>query len=118
MRPLEWLFVVALVLYSFVIWLHRLKTHKLYTWMALVFGMGLAADISGTVFLCVVSAARWRWTLHTISGLAALLIMFGHFVWAIRATRAGGKDEEHFTRFSVWAWLIWLVAFVSGIPRQ
>jgi uncharacterized repeat protein (TIGR03987 family) len=118
MRPLELLFVVALVLYSFVIWWHRLKTHKLHAWMAVVFGLGLTADVAGTVFLCVVSATRWSWTLHTISGLLALLIMASHFAWAVRATTAGGRAESNFTRFSVWAWWIWVVAFVSGIPRS
>ena len=115
MRPLELLFVVALILYSSVIWLHKLH-HKLYLWMVLLFGIGLAADVSGTVFLCMTAGARWRFTLHTVSGLVSLVIMALHFAWALLAVRGVGTSREYFDRFSVYAWLLWLVSFISGIP--
>jgi len=116
MRPLEMLFVVALMLYSFVIWSHQFKK-KFSLWMVWLFGLGLAADFSGTVFLCVAAASRWTWTLHTISGLVSLLIMALHFAWALLSIIFGGKFEVYFKRFSVWAWFGWLIAFISGIPR-
>lgn len=110
------LFVVALLLYSFVIWSHQL-TKSFSLWMVLLFGIGLTADASGTVLLCVAAASRWVFTLHTISGLVALLIMALHFVWALLSVKFGGKFEAYFKRFSVLAWFIWLTAFVSGLPR-
>lgn len=116
MRPLESLFVVALVLYSTAIWSHKF-TGALKAWMVAVFGAGLAADVAGTVFLCVVAAQRWVWNLHTVAGLAALVIMGLHFGWAVLASRAPGPWARYFDRWSVRAWLLWLVAFVSGIPR-
>ncbi len=116
MNPLEWLFVVALVLYGFVIWSHQIKK-KFSPWMIWLFGLGLAADISGTVFLCVVAASRWTFSLHTVSGLISILIMALHFVWALLSVMFGGKFEAYFKRFSIFAWFLWLVAFVSGIPR-
>lgn len=116
MHLLEMLFVVALLLYSLVIWSHKFKK-RLTPWMLWLFGIGLVADISGTVFLCVVAASRWVFNLHTMSGLIALLIMSLHFVWALLSIVRGGRFEAYFNRFSVLAWLIWLVAFVSGIPR-
>ena len=115
MRPLEMLFVVALVLYSFVILQHRFK-HKLHPWMVWLFGIGLAADISGTVFLCIVAADSWKFSLHTISGFVSLVIMALHFSWAVLAKTVHGKFENYFNRFSFRAWLIWLVAFFSGFP--
>lgn len=115
MFALEWLFVIALVLYTLVIWRHRFKK-KISAWMVMVFGLGLAADSAGTVFLCAMMAARWQFTLHTISGLVSLLIMALHFLWTILALKKGGAFESYFNRWSIYAWLCWLVAFVSGVP--
>lgn len=116
MRPLEFLFIIALVLYTFVIWAQRVK-HTLRPWMVWLFGAGLTADVSGTVFLCgAMFTVQWTFTLHTVSGLVSLMIMALHFLWALFALRARGKFETYFDRFSVYAWCLWLVAFISGIP--
>ena len=116
MYPLEILFFIALLLYSFVIWSHQL-TKTLSSGMVWMFGIGLAADVSGTVFLCIAAASEWTFTLHTVSGLVALLIMSLHFAWVLLSVKFGGKFEAYFKRFSVLAWFLWLTAFVSGIPR-
>ena len=116
MHSLEMLFVIALLLYSFVIWAHKFLK-ELYPWMVWLFGFGLAADVSGTVLLCVAAAARWTFTPHTTSGLVSLLIMTIHFAWALLAVKVGGKFEAYFNRFSVPAWCLWLFAFITGIPR-
>lgn len=115
MHSLELLFVVALVLYTLVIWTHR-KKHKLYLWMIWTFGIALVADTSGTIFLCAINTTKWTWTYHTISGLTSLFIMALHFTWAFLALTVGGRFEAYFNRFSIFAWLLWLTAFVSGIP--
>ena len=116
MHALEWLFVLALVLYSLVIWYHKLK-QKLEPWMVMLFGIALTADISGTIFLCVAESVRWVWNLHTIFGLISLLIMAAHFTWAVMSIKGVGKSESYFNRFSLYAWCLWLVAFFSGIPH-
>lgn len=114
MYPLELLFVAALVLYSFVIWSHKFG-RKLDIWMVGLFGLGVIADIGGTVLLCVSMTARWTWTLHTYSGLAALLIMALHFIWAVLAISKEGSWKTYFDRFSVFAWCLWVIAFISGM---
>ena len=116
MHSFEWLFVLALILYTLVIWSHRLK-HKLEIWMAVLFGTALTADISGTIFLCITESVKWVWNLHSISGLISLMIMAAHFAWAIMAIKGVGRSEFYFNRFSIYAWSLWLVAFLSGIPR-
>lgn len=116
MHSLETLFVVALLLYSLVIWTHKIKK-ILSLWMVWLFGIGLVADISGTVLLCVVATSKLTFNLHTIFGLISLLIMALHFGWALLSIMLGGRFEAWFKRFSVVAWFIWLMAFVSGIPR-
>lgn len=115
MQYLELLFFVALVLYTSAIMSHKFKK-KLKPWMMVLFGIGLAADICGTVFLCAFSSNSWQWTLHSISGFVSLLIMALHFFWALIAILKGGKFEDKFNQWSIYAWLLWLVAFFSGIP--
>lgn len=115
MRALEWLFVAALVLYSLVIWAHRVK-RKLYPWMVRVFGLALTADIIGTIFLCAMNSKGWALTFHTVSGFASLLIMALHFSWALLALAVRRKFEIYFNRFSIYAWCLWLAAFISGVP--
>ncbi len=115
MRPfLESLFFVALILYTSAIWSHKIK-HKLSLCIVLIFGVALLADISGTVFLCAMYTKKWSFTLHNVSGLLSLFIMAIHFSWAVRAKIYGGTSEEYFNRYSVWAWLLWLIAFISGL---
>ena len=84
--------------------------------MIFLFGVGLCADVSGTIFLCVMFADSWKFSLHTISGLVALVIMALHFSWAFLAKVVHGRFEVYFNRFSFYAWCLWLVAFISGIP--
>lgn len=114
MHLLELLFVLALILYTTAIMSHKFKG-ALKPWMIHVFGVGLLADISGTIFLCFFASHGWQWTLHSISGLAALIIMGLHYLWALLAFKK--KDyEEKFNDYSLYAWVLWLIAFISGIP--
>lgn len=114
MRYLELLFIVALVLYTVAIFSHKFKG-ELERWMISVFGLGLLADISGTLFLCILHSKGWKWNLHTISGLAALVIMALHFGWALLA-KTKVQFNESFEKYSLYAWCLWILAFVSGIP--
>ena len=114
MHTLELLFFLALCLYSFVIWMHTYRA-VFRTWMIWMFGIALAADMSGTVFLCIAPSAQWKLNLHTVTGFLSLLIMAVHFIWALMAVMIGGRFETYFQRYSIWAWCLWLVAFISGM---
>jgi uncharacterized repeat protein (TIGR03987 family) len=112
-RSLEWLFVVALILYSTAIWSDRLSG-SLKKWMIACFGVGLLADVSGTVLLCAPATIAWHFTLHTVTGLLSLLIMALHFVWAVLASKNPTRFGALFHRWSVAAWSLWMVSFLSG----
>ena len=114
MHYLESLFIIALILYTISIMSHY-KKGQFESWMLKTFGFGLLADISGTIFLCVFASHGWQWTLHSISGLLALIIMSIHFAWAYLAFN-DDKYEKIFHKYSIYAWVLWLIAFVSGIP--
>lgn len=114
MPRLELLFVLALVLYSLAIWSDRIKK-ELRAWMLAVFGTALIADILGTVLLCAVVSDAFRVNVHTVTGLASLAIMLVHYIWALQAFLAyDRRSETRFRRWSVWAWGLWLVSFLSG----
>lgn len=114
MRALEFLFFVALCFYTLAIWVHKFQG-TFRAWVIWVFGFGLAADISGTIFLCMALATAWKLDLHAISGFLSLLIMAVHFMWALLAVMIGERFEEYFKRYSIIAWCVWMIAFVSGI---
>jgi uncharacterized repeat protein (TIGR03987 family) len=109
--------ISALVCYTTAIWSERFAG-KLKPWMVRVFTTGFACDIIGTSIMFVSASHRFAFNPHTILGYVALLIMFLHLIWARRAISRGGQSQIYFTRFSWVAWLGWLAAFVTGIPRS
>ncbi len=108
--------IVALILYTLAIWSERIKK-KLKPWMVYVFSSGFFCDLIGTSIMFFKAEHKFPYNIHTFCGYAALLIMFLHLIWALLAILKHGKCEEYFTRFSRMAWLIWLLAFLTGIPR-
>ena len=116
MRAPESLFLMALAFYTTAIF-SSWASRRLARWMIVVFGLGLLADASGTIILCGIGS-RWIWTLHSIAGLAALLIMTLHFVWAALAAKNLGRWYALFHRCSIMAWSVWLLSFVTGIPAS
>lgn len=106
---------LALCLYSLAIWSEKLK-RSLAPWMIRVFALGFACDVLGTSIMFARSQGG-PISLHVCCGYAALAIMGLHLAWALAAAKKGGQAARLFSRFSVYAWCIWLSAFVTGIPR-
>ena len=105
----------ALAFYSVAVWSEKL-TKRLLLWMVIVFSMGFICDLFGTGMMFLIAEERFSFSLHSIAGYAALLIMLLHLLWALLAFRRP-VYAKHFNKYSVIAWVIWLVAFVSGMPR-
>lgn len=103
--------MTALVLYTIAVWIEKIQG-KLKLWIIFVFGSGFLCDLFGTGIMFYVSKSSFH--LHFMFGYLALLIMLLHLFWAIFSYR-NKNYEKYFTRFSILAWSIWLVAFVSGI---
>lgn len=113
MPRLELLFVLAAILYTVAIWADR-RRRKLEPWMLWTFGAALSADTAGTILLCATVTDAFRVNVHTITGIASLLIMAAHFVLALLAVLKSERYETFFRRWSLWAWSLWLVSFFSG----
>jgi len=108
---------IAFVLYTTAIWTEKIRK-KLQSWIIITFGLGFISDLIGTSIMFIIAKEKHiLLNMHTICGYLALTIMLLHLIWAILSIKKIGRYEEYFTKFSVFAWCIWLIAFLSGIPQ-
>ena len=110
------LFPAAALLYTIAIGGEQWRK-GLNGWIFVVFAVAWILDASATIFVCVIKPNAWTWSFHVFMGCLALGIMTTHFVWAISALRAQGGALLRFHYFAPWAWGVWMVSFISGIPR-
>ncbi len=110
----------ALVFYTIGVWAEKLQG-KLKLWHTVLFFIGLFFDTTGTLTMESIaksnniSAAVVGFNLHSFTGLAAILLMLVHALWASWVLYK--KDERQtktFHKFSLLVWAIWLVPFLSG----
>jgi uncharacterized repeat protein (TIGR03987 family) len=113
---------LALICYSIGVWGERVQG-ILKPWHAVFFGLGLAADATGTYLMTRIAATRRTDgqvagglnTLMAVSGTLALLLMAVHLVWAVVVlVRDREQEKITFHRFSLVVWAIWLVPYVAG----
>ena len=116
------LITLALVFYTIGVWSERAQK-TLKPWHTVFFGLGLAADASGTYLMSLIADANRAAGVEpsilnqvmAISGLVALILMAVHFAWAVVVLVRQRENELHrFHRFSVVVWAIWLVPYVTG----
>jgi len=106
----------ALLLYTIAIWSERIA-RALKPWMFKVFVFAFVCDLVGTSLMFYQANAKFQLNIHSACGYSALAIMGLHLAWATIALKRRGRAEEYFHRFSLLAWSVWLLAFMSGIPR-
>jgi uncharacterized repeat protein (TIGR03987 family) len=54
-------------------------------------------------------------SIHSFTGLAAIVMMFVHAVWATTVLiLKNEKAIRNFHHFSVFVWIIWLVPYLNG----
>jgi uncharacterized repeat protein (TIGR03987 family) len=102
----------ALVLYTIAIFSER-KMGYIHKWILAVFASGFTCDLIGTSIMSCQTESHTV-NVHMCCGLAALLIMLLHLSWAILAMICHGKTAHYFHRCSLYAWGIWLIAFITG----
>jgi len=103
---------LALLLYTVGVWSERLAA-RLRPWHLAFFWLGLACDTVGTGLMFEM-AGGMTYDVHGITGLAAIVLMFAHAIWASVVLLR--RDERWIARFhtlSVAVWGAWLVPFFS-----
>lgn len=108
----------ALVLYTIAIWSEKLIRGGLKTWMVKVFASAFVCDLIGTYMMFCRATVKFQLNFHSFWGYTALAIMGLHLFWALMAINYHGRTEKYFHYLSLFAWLIWLFAFISGVPRS
>lgn len=106
----------ALVFYTVGVWGERLQK-RLKLWHLVFFLLGLLADTVGTGLMeHIARLTHLHDEVHTVTGIIAILLMFVHAMWAIWTYAKGSeKAKEHFNRFSIIVWCIWLIPYFIGV---
>lgn len=108
------LITLALVFYSVGVWAERLAG-KLKPWHLVFFWLGLACDTIGTGLMMEMAGGLTA-DVHGVTGVAAILLMLVHAVWAtLVLIRRDERAIANFHKFSLFVWLVWLVPYFSGV---
>ncbi|MAT97911.1 MAG: TIGR03987 family protein [Anaerolineaceae bacterium] len=108
---------LALVFYSIGVWSERFAG-RLKVWHLAFFWLGIVCDTWGTGLMFEMVGGL-TYDVHGISGLAAIILMFIHALWATAVLLR--KDENairNFHKFSVAVWVIWLIPYFSPMVFQ
>lgn len=84
----------------------------------LLFWAGFACDTTGTLTMSAIASqsASTGISIHAVTGMAAIVLMLVHAVWATVAFRRGSRTAlKRFHKFSTVVWLVWLVPYVIGL---
>jgi uncharacterized repeat protein (TIGR03987 family) len=106
--------ITALIMYSIGVWGEKLSgiLHKKHLWF---FWIGFVFDTLGTTLMGRI-AGVFKFNLHGITGVAAIVLMLTHAIWAtIALTLKKEKVLRDFHKFSITVWVIWLVPFFTGM---
>lgn len=107
-------FTLALLFYTVGVWSERLKK-ELKPWHLIFFWLGLIADTLGTIYVKMQVGEVVIYNFHTITGIAGLLLMMIHTIWAtVIIIKNNPKQILNFHKFSVIVWLIWLIPYFTG----
>lgn len=109
----------ALIFYTCGVFGER-RTRTLKPRHVALFWLGFACDTTGTLTMTSIAnsapAASADMAFHAATGLAAIILMLIHALWAtFTVLRGGERAMRIFSRFSIAVWLVWLVPYVCGM---
>lgn len=105
---------LALVFYSIGVWSAKIQG-TLKRWHLFIFWIGFVCDTTGTTLMSKLTNAGFTFNFHGITGLAAIVLMLIHAVWATKVLIQNKPEEKkNFHKFSIVVWVIWLIPFLSG----
>ena len=111
--------LAALITYSIAVWGEQI-TKDLKPVFVVMFCIGVVCDTTGTSIMALnidtggTVLDPLDAIFHAVTGLAAIILMLIHAVWAIRVLRRKDEEAAHkFHRFSKYVWFFWLIPFFS-----
>jgi uncharacterized repeat protein (TIGR03987 family) len=104
---------LALISYSIGVWAERLAG-RLKGWYLVFFWGGLGFDTTGTGLMFEMAGGMGT-DIHSITGLAAIILMLVHAIWATTVlVLKNEKAITSFHHFSIFVWMIWLIPYFTG----
>ncbi|PKM77822.1 MAG: TIGR03987 family protein [Firmicutes bacterium HGW-Firmicutes-15] len=105
---------LAMIIYTVGVWSERFQGQLMW-WHVGTFYAGLVCDSIGTGAMSMMVGSLLQFNFHGITGLAAILIMLIHAVWAtIVLIRKNELLIINFHKFSIVVWAIWLIPMITG----
>ena len=110
------LITLALIFYTIGVWSERISRY-LKVWHIASFWTGFIFDVSGTWAMGKLSEDHFNiFDFHTLTGQAALWLMFIHAIWATLVVLNGSENiRKKFHKYSLAVWLIWLIPYFGGM---
>ena len=106
---------LAMVLYTVGVWAERISRRLKY-WHLWFFWLGLLCDTIGTTAMADIGGTLFKFNIHGITGMTAILLMLLHSIWATIVLVK--KDEQrnlNFHRFSIFVWIVWMIPMIGGM---
>ncbi|MCE5173630.1 TIGR03987 family protein [Paenibacillus profundus] len=105
---------LALVFYTIGVWGEK-RAGALQHKHLFFFLLGLVCDTTGTSLMSLLAGDGGN-PLHALTGLAALILMLVHAVWAALVKWKGSAaSQRRFHKFSLTVWGLWLVPYLIGV---
>jgi uncharacterized repeat protein (TIGR03987 family) len=105
----------ACLIYTLGVWAEKIQK-RLKAWHVFVFWLGFICDTIGTGAMGKMVGSLIQFNFHGMTGLAAILLMLFHAVWAsIVILRKDEKLIIKFHKFSIVVWIIWLIPMITGM---
>lgn len=106
--------ILALISYSIGVWGEKLSG-GLKPWNLVFFWAGLTFDTTGTTIMGIMSE-HFEMNIHGITGLAAIILMIFHALWATYILiKKNKKLAANFHKFSLFVWGLWIIPFFTGM---
>ena len=108
---------LALVFYTIGVFSER-RAAFLKNSHVVLFWCGLVIDTTGTTIMTNIAqtSGATGFGIHAISGLAAIVLMLVHAIWATATfLRRNERAEKTFHTFSTLVWLLWLIPYIIGL---
>jgi len=80
-----------------------------------MFCIGLICDVSGTFIMYKLGGSKIIIGIHDILGYIALSLMLINTIGSILTLKKHKNLLNQFYKFSIFAWIIWIISYVLGI---
>lgn len=106
---------LALIFYTIGVFGEK-KKGELNLFHTILFWLGFICDTIGTSVMSKIAENGFKFNIHGITGLLALLLMAFHAIWAtFILIKKDSKAKKVFHKFSIIVWTIWLIPYIIGM---